>query len=204
MEEEVSGEEPARSGVGHSGTKESLDVRELFPELDLIGDEQLRDAVVAVWEELWDQSPYVRLADVPTSTKILYPQVKHCQGIVKGALALADVWEQVHGTVLDRDVLVAAALLMDVSKLVETELDLDARPVATAIGRALPHAVYGAHVALAHGVPLAVVHVMAAHSPNGGKSPGSLEAHLLDWVDQADISGFGYDIWSRRVLHYQP
>lgn len=184
--------------------KQELDLAALFPELALIGDEGLRRAVVAVWEELWAASAYERLEEVPTSTKISYPQVKHCQGIVKGALALAAVWEEVHGTTLDRDVLVAAALLMDVSKLVETEPGPDGRPVASEVGRALPHAVYGAHVALAHGVPLAVAHVMTAHSPNGGKSPGSLEAHLLDWVDQADISGFGFDIWSRRVLHFQP
>lgn len=184
--------------------KEELDLAVLFPELQLIVDADLRAAVAAVWNELWAQSSYDRLEDVPTSTKIPYPQVKHCQGIAKGALALAEVWEGVHGVVVDRDVLIAGALLMDVSKLVETEPGPEGRPVPTAIGRALPHAVYGAHVALGFGVPLAVVHIMTAHSPNGGKSPASLEAHLLDWVDQADISGFGHDIWARRVVHYQP
>ncbi|MDA8398986.1 MAG: hypothetical protein M0008_02895 [Actinomycetota bacterium] len=206
-EGDVGGTEAPPSGpeaVALNGTKEGLDVRGLFPEVDLIADEQLRNAVVAVWEELWVQSAYIRLADVPTSTRIPYPQVKHCQGIVKGALAIAEVWESVHGVVLDRDVLVAGALLMDVSKLVETEPGLDQHPVASAIGRALPHAVYGAHTALNHGVPLSVAHIITAHSPNGGKTPGSAEAHLLDWVDQADISGAGYDIWARRVLHYQP
>lgn len=184
--------------------KETLNLVEVFPELELIADADLRAAVGAVWQELWAQSPYDCLEDVPTSTKIQYPQVKHLRGIVKGALALAAVWEEVHGAVIDRDVLIAGALLMDVSKLVETEPGPDGRPVPTTIGRALPHAVYGAHVALACGVPLAVVHIMTAHSPNGGKSPMGIEAHLLDWVDQADISAFGHDIWTRRVVHYQP
>ncbi len=185
-------------------TKTALDLRMHFPELDQISDPALCEAVLATWDQLWQESPYERLDDVPTSTKIPYSQLRHCQGIVKGALALAGVWEAVHGTVLDHDILIAGALLMDVSKLVETQRDADGTIKATDIGRSLPHAVYGAHVALNHGVPLPIIHILTAHSPNGGKSPGTPEAHLLDWVDQADISGFGADIWTRRVLHYQP
>jgi hypothetical protein len=184
--------------------KDELHLIELFPELDLIQDSALRHAVEQTWIQLWEQSTYEHLNDVPTSTKIPYPQILHCQGIVKGALALASVWQEVHGTVLDQDVLIAAAMLMDVSKLVETVRDADGTIRASEIGQTFPHAVYGAHIALNLGVPLPVVHVMVAHSPNGGKSPGTPEAHLLDWVDQADISGFGFTIWTRRVLHYQP
>jgi hypothetical protein len=185
-------------------TKEPLDLLAHFPELDLIKDAELRAAVQATWQQLWQESGYEQIEDVPTSVKIPYSQLRHCQGIVKGALALAAVWEQVHGAVLDHDVLIAGALLMDASKLVETELAGDGTFRATQIGRSLPHSVYGAHVAMNHGVPLPVLHILTAHSPNGGKSPATIEAHLLDWVDQADISGFGYDIWTRRVLHYQP
>jgi hypothetical protein len=185
-------------------SKESLDLEAYFPELAQIQDADLRASVAATWQQLWQESPYEKLENVPTSVKIPYSQLKHCQGIVKGALALAAVWEQVHGTVLDHDVLIAGALLMDASKLVETEPGPDDTFRPTQIGRALPHSVYGAHVAMNNGVPLPVTHILTAHSPNGGKAPATLEAHLLDWVDQADISGFGFDIWTRRVLHYQP
>jgi hypothetical protein len=185
-------------------SKEQIDVHAIFPELDLISDPSLRTAVVEVWEHIWGMSDYERVEDVPVSLKIDYPQIKHCQGIVRGAMALAPVWEEVHGVRFDRDVLIAAALLMDVSKFVENRPRPEGGSEQTELGRALPHAVYAAHLALEKGLPLSIVHVLTSHSPNGGKAPNTPEAHLLDWVDQADISAFGFDIWTRKVMHYQP
>lgn len=181
-----------------------LDLEALFPELALVSDAGLRDAIVAVWQRLWQESLHDRLEDVPVSTKIAYPQIKHCQAIVKVALAAAAALEQVHETRFDRDVLIAGALLMDASKLVETRPGPDGTVVQSDLGRLLPHALYAAHLALEHGVPLEVIHVIVAHSPNGGKAPVTAEARLLDWVDQLDISAFGHEIWTRKVVHYQP
>jgi hypothetical protein len=184
--------------------KQPLDLDALFPELALLAESSLRRAVEEIWQQLWLESPHARLEDVPVSTRIHYPQIKHCQAIVKVALAAADALEQVHDTRFDRDTLIAAALLMDVSKLVETRPGPDGGVVATDLGRLLPHALYAAHLALDRGVPLAVVHVISAHSPNGGKAPVTAEARLLDWVDQLDITGFGHEIWTRKVVHFQP
>lgn len=183
--------------------KEPLALATLFPEIDLIRDANLRAAVVKIWERLWEQSEYERVGDVPVSLKIPYPQVKHAQGVVRAALATADVFEAVHGRKFDRDVLIAGALLMDVSKLVETRPS-GAGYAATELGRRLPHATIAAHLALELGVSLAVVHVITAHSPNGGKAPSTPECQLLDWLDQADISAAGHEIWARKVNHFQP
>lgn len=184
--------------------KERIDVAALFPELALIADAGLRAAVVEIWDELWAMSEYDRLLDVPVSVKIDYPQLKHAQGVAAGAVAVADAWERVHGIRFDRDVLIAGALLIDVSKLVETRRGPDGKATYTELGRALPHATYAAHAALRRGVRLDVIHCILSHSPNGGKAPHSVEAQLLDWLDQADISAFGFDIWTRKVMHYQP
>ena len=113
------------------------------------------------------------------------------------------MWEELYQCAIDRDVLIAGALLMDVSKLVETRPGKDG-PERTEIGTSLPHAIYSAHLALQLGVPLSVVHIITAHSPNGGKAPVTLECQILDWIDQADISAAGFQIWSRRVDHFQP
>ena len=184
--------------------KEILDLDGLFPELGQIADPSLRRAVVEIWDELWAMSEYERLLDVPVSVKIDYPQVRHAQGVVAAAVAVADVWERVHGVELDRDVLIAGALLIDVSKLVETRRGPDGKATYTELGRALPHATYAAHAALNRGVRLDIVHCILSHSPNGGKAPHTVEAQILDWLDQADISAFGFDIWTRKVMHYQP
>jgi hypothetical protein len=184
--------------------KQPLDLQALFPELAAIGDARLRAAVHTIWQEFWQQSEFAELEAVPVSQKIDYPQIRHCQGIVKAALAVADVWESVHKVRFDRDVLIAGALLMDVSKLVETRPGRTSKYESTDIGRALPHAFYAAHRALDLGVPLPIVHIITAHSPNGGKAPATPECRLLDWIDQADISAFGHHIWTRKVMHFQP
>lgn len=184
--------------------QEKIDVEELFPELALLGDPALRTAIIEIWQELWALSDYDRLIDVPVSVKIDYPQLKHARGVVASAIAVADVWEREHGTKLDRDVLIAGALLIDVSKLVETRRDSDGEIGYTELGKALPHATYAAHAALNKGVRMDVIHCILSHSPNGGKAPQTVEAQILDWLDQADISAFGFHIWARKVTHYQP
>jgi len=185
-------------------TKQPLDLDALFPELSQIRDVGLREAVVAIWQELWQRSAYQRIDDVPVSSSIDYPQVKHARGVLRAALAVAPIWEEVHGVHFDRDVLIAGALLMDVSKMVESGRDAGGKPAKTEVGRLLPHATLAAHLAMQHGVPLPVVHVITCHSPNGGKAPATHEAELLDSLDQADIAAFGHTIWTRKVMHWQP
>ena len=183
--------------------KAPLNLVELIPEVSAIQSADLRSMVEEIWNALWADSLYEDVMDVPVSATIDYPQVKHCQGIVRSALAAASAFEQVHDVTFDRDLLIAGALLMDVGKLVEIKPG-PSGPARTEIGRLLPHAAYVAHVALAKGAPLELVHIIMCHSPNGGKAPETLECKLLDSLDQADIGVFGFDIWSRKVVHFQP
>jgi hypothetical protein len=185
-------------------SRQPLPLDDLFPELGEIADPNLRQAVVEIWDELWAMSAYERIEDVRVSLKINYEQLKHTQGVLRAALACADIWSDVHGARFDRDTLIAGALLMDASKLVETEPDPNGGHRAASLGLHLPHATYVAHLALTRGVPIEVVHVITCHSPNGGKAPRTPEAKLLDWIDQADISAFGHEIWTRKVHHFQP
>lgn len=178
-------------------------LHEIVPEIDQIGDVALRDAVVAIWDRVCEESPWDDIEGVPVSMKIRYPQVRHTQGVVRGVLALADVWREVHGVEVDRDHLIAAAVLIDVGKLVEMAPTPDGVE-RTPLGNLLSHASYVLHLGLLHEVPLEVLHIVATHSPNGGKEPATLEAKLIDRVDQADLDAFCPDVWTRRVVHYQP
>jgi hypothetical protein len=102
-------------------TKAELDVDELLPELHLIEDAELRDKVRAIWQELWSESKFEALEDIPISPKVPAPHLPHNRCVVTMALAMADALERFHGIKLDRDMLVAAGLLQDVSKLVEMQ-----------------------------------------------------------------------------------
>jgi hypothetical protein len=180
--------------------KERLDTSALFPQLALVTDGRLRDDVDAIWQELWRMSSFTAIEDVWVDPAIEYPQIRHQQALVRTALELAATYEQLHGTTYDRDVLIAGALLADVSKLVEFEL-VDGRCVRSPLGSRLPHATYAVHMALARGVALEVVHIIASHSPFSPTRPATREAQLVYWLDQADLTAFGDPIWTRRVTH---
>jgi len=184
-------------------TKDALDLASTFPELNEIVDDGLRRAVATVYERLWAKSAYERLADVPVAVLWDYPAVKHTQAMVRLALAAARIFEQVHGAKLDRDHLIAGALLMEAANLVEFRPKPGGGTETTEIGRAGPHGWLAANLALEAGAPMPVVHIVLAHSPNSGKAPNTPEAQLLHWVCQASVNSFRRDAWTRKVMHYQ-
>ena len=106
----------------------------------------------AVWQDLWQQSAWNSLEDLPSSPDFPVPHVPHNRSVIQMALAVADAFERFHGVVVDRDVLVAAGLLQDVSKLVEYGLE-DGKVILTELGRTYPHSFWAAHTALARGLP---------------------------------------------------
>lgn len=186
-----------------AGAKERLVLTEVFPELDDIAEPRLRGSVGAVWERFWVMSAYDRLADVPVALKWEYPCLKHARAIVQMAVAAARVFEEAHGTTLDRDTLLAGAMLMEVSNLVEFRPKAGGGTEFTEIGSAGTHGWYAANVALELGVPFPVVHIVLSHSPNSGKPPATAEAQLLHWICQASVSAFRRDAWTRKVMHHQ-
>jgi hypothetical protein len=176
-----------------------LELAELLPEIDLIQDEDLRGKVSAVWQDVWQESLFERLEDLPIGPKIPYPHLPHNRAVVAMAVAMADAVEHFHGVAVDRDVMLAAALLQDVSKLVEM------RPAGdgveqTEIGRSFQHAFWAAHKAAEHGLPLAVCEIVLNHTPDAPGLPRTLEGKILWYADQLDvIAAFG-DRWVKQLF----
>ena len=180
--------------------KKPIDVADLFPELSQICDEQLRGKVVAVWDELWQQSAWDDINAVPTSTDIPYPHVPHNRSVVAMALAVADTFERIHGVKLNRDYLIAGALLQDASKLVEYRPGPGGGAEPSDIGRAYPHAFWGAHVAIGKGLPTPIVHIILNHTPTSVRFPDSLEGKILYYVDQLDVLAIHTDRWRKELF----
>ncbi len=180
--------------------KEPIEVAALFPEVGDIGDAKLREAVVATWQELWAMSPWTRIEEVPTSTEIPYPTLPHNRCVLEMALAVADAFARHHGVKVNRDHLIAAAILQDASKVVEFAPGRDGKAVPTALGRDYPHAFWAAHVALRHGIPDAIAHVLLTHTPQAAKFPATLEGKILYYVDQIDVIGIYKDRWRKELF----
>ncbi len=100
-----------------------LGVRESLPEIALIADEGLREKVVEVHALALAETGYRRIEDIPPSGVPESPRMRrgtqadHYRGVATMAVGMADGLEQVMGDVgIDRDVLIAAALVHDVGK----------------------------------------------------------------------------------------
>lgn len=180
--------------------KKPIDVAALFPEIHEIRDVALREKVIAVWEELWARSEWTDIALVPISLEIRYPHVPHNRAVLAMALAAAEAYAKFHGVEVDQDHLIAAGLLQDASKLVETRPGPNGEPVLSKIGRTYPHAFWGAHVALQKGVSDPIVHIILNHTSDSPTFPASLKGKILYYVDQLDVLAVHKDRWRKHLM----
>jgi hypothetical protein len=183
---------------GQDATARIVDLDALLPEIGLIGDPGLREKVRRVWQALWARSEFEDFAAVPTSGEIAYPNLPHMRCVVALALGIAESFERFHGVKVNRDVLVAACLLQDASKVVEYRPKPGGGIEKTPIGKAVPHAFEAARVALEHDIPLDVVHIIATHSPQAPRFPTSLEGKIIYYADQLDVIAIHGDHWVKE------
>lgn len=168
-------------------------IEKLLPEINLIRDESIRLKVKAVWEEalgfrgwtadILSRIPFTLLAD---NVKITF--LEHVRAVCRICLACDEVLEEIHGdrrTVVNRDYLIAGALLADVGKLLEYEI-VDGKAVKSEYGKSLRHPFSGVGLAFKHGLPAEVMHVIATHSKEGEgeqRSPEAIIFHHADFID---------------------
>ena len=181
-------------------SKQPLNLAQIFPELALVTDVATRTGVEAVWEELWQLSSWESIDEVPSSPDFPYPHVRHNRAVLTMALAVADAFEHFHGVVVDRGMLVAAGLLQDASKMVEYCLDADGTVTYSEVGKLYPHGFWGAHLALKHGLPDLVCHIILNHTPQSAKFPIPLEGKILYYVDQIDVLAIHKDRWRKELF----
>lgn len=173
-------------------------IRALFPEVERIDDPALRRAVIDIWLELAGETAWERFEDIPKNLKEEKHMtlVGHVQGVTKTALAMAGVVERHHGLAIDRDLLIAACLLHDITKPLESAPDPGGAPTGgaaapariTEFGAKIQHGVYGAHKIWAKNPPKApeLAHLVITHTRASATRSKSPEAALLfyaDWVD---------------------
>jgi 7,8-dihydroneopterin 2',3'-cyclic phosphate phosphodiesterase len=166
--------------------KTSHAVMESFPRLREIADPGLREKVCRAWLDAWQASGYDRLEDAsqwePAREALGISNVAHTNGVVECALAMADSLQNSQSLSIDRDVLIAAAVLHDLDKIRLFHAE-GGRP--TELGRRIGHVLAGVHMALAADLPVAVVHAIAAHSPTYSTvAPQTPEAVILRHADK--------------------
>jgi len=165
----------------------------LLPETNEIRDTDLREKVIACWqeaisfrgwtEELLRNIPFTLLAE---NVKITF--IDHVRAVCRMCIAVDGVLDDVHAdrkTPVNRDYLIAGALLADVGKLLEFEI-VDGQPVKSDYGKHIRHPFSGVGLAFKHGLPSEVMHIIATHSKEGigeKRSPESIIFHHADFID---------------------
>lgn len=165
----------------------------LLPEVKEIKNDNLQNQVIACWEEAiefrgWSEEllrniPFTLLAENVTITFI-----DHVRAVCRICMACNDVLDEIHGknkTPVNRDYLIAGALLADAGKLLEYEI-VDGKPVKSDYGKHIRHPFSGVGLAFKHGLPSEVMHVIATHSKEGQgekRLPESIIFHHADFID---------------------
>lgn len=163
-------------------------VEHAFPEIDRIEDDELREGVISAWVMAIEETGVTDLESLPwlppEQARLDLPDetlVAHVRDVVAGSVALAESLLETRGegVALSMDLVVAGALVHDVSKPYEYDGGEE-----TEIGRLLGHPHFGVHVVAEAGLPVAVQHVALAHSHRTAIEPATLEAELVTRVDQ--------------------
>lgn len=168
-----------------------MNIKQLWPELDWIQDEDLRSKTARTWELALERSVLTPedLQTIPFTLlcgpdlKVTFMDHKRC--VVHIAKAAGEkCTEFFRGDLpVDMDVVIAGAILADVGKLLEYVLDDDGRAVQGTYGKYLRHPFSGVSLAEECGVPPEVCHIIAAHAGEGNMVKRSTEAYIVHHAD---------------------
>ena len=162
---------------------ERRDIEKYFTELTWIQEKDLRKKVIDVWKMAADRGGWNQLQEIPFT--LLFEGsgllVDHTKRITKLA------WNVVNARSenLNKDYLIAGALLHDVGKLLEYEMRAG-KIVKSAYGEKTRHPAAGAQLAEECNLPKEVIHIIAAHSHEGdsmNRTPEAIIVHHCDFID---------------------
>ncbi len=163
----------------------------LWPELYWIEDKALRDSTANTWALALEKSVLTvdDLNRIPF-TLLCGPDLKvtfmdHKRSVVHIARDAGNKMnEMYHGELpVDMDVLIAGAILADVGKLLEYELDANGVAIQGDYGKYIRHPFSGVSLAEQCGVPASVCHIIAAHAHEGDLVKRTTEAYVVHHAD---------------------
>jgi len=172
------------------------DILMLVPELEKISDSELQEKTIKVWEEALKRGGWriEDLSEMPFTLLIENTSVniiEHTRAVTLCCGEIAGVMKEVYEekVSINRDYLLAGALLHDVGKLLEYKKS-DDRFVKSKAGKLLRHPISGAALASSFGLPEEVVHIIAVHSKEGDGVRRSIEAVIVNHADFVNFDVF--------------
>ena len=172
------------------------DVLRIWPEIEWIKDNDLRQKVTAAWA--WAIENSVLSADdlekIPFSLLIKDCKVtfmNHKRTCVQLAVDIAKRMQANFGDeiAIDMDILTAGAILIDVGKLLEYEI-VDGKLSTSAAGKLVRHPFSGVGIAQRFDLPPEVLHIIATHSKEGDLGKHTVESIIVHHADFVSFEPF--------------
>jgi len=167
------------------------EIKKLWPELEWISDPDLRAKTARTWELALERSvlsaddlnriPFTLLCG--PDMKVTFMDHKRCVVHVarEAGLKMNEFFR--NELPVNMDVLIAGAILADVGKMLEYELDANGTAVQGKYGQYLRHPFSGVSLAEECGVPPEVCHIIAAHAHEGDLVKRTTEAYIVHHAD---------------------
>jgi putative nucleotidyltransferase with HDIG domain len=167
------------------------EVYELWPELKWIKEEQLQYKTAQTWQLAIDRSVLTpkELYKIPF-TLLAGPDLKvsfiaHKRAVVhiayESGLKMIEFFKD--ELPVNMDVLIAGAILADVGKLLEYELDDKGNAVQSQYGKYIRHPFSGVSLAEECDIPPEVCHIIATHAGEGDMVKRTTEAYIVHHAD---------------------
>lgn len=166
-------------------------ISKLWPELEWINDQSLKEKTARTWEIALERSvlkpedleviPFTLLCG--PDLKVSFMEHKRC--VVHIAKASGEKINEFFEDDLpvNMDILISGAILVDVGKLLEYELDENGKSVQGKYGQYLRHPFSGVSLAEECGLPPEVCHIIAAHANEGDLVKRTTEAYIVHHAD---------------------
>ena len=173
-------------------------IAELFPSIRNIKNKSLREKVAAVWNEAittgcggkgWTFAELRAVKFTLLAGDINMTFVEHLNSCARQCTAIADVLKKSFrcSIPIQRDYLIAGALLAGVGKPLEYDKDTSGNVIQGKFGQQVRHPFSGVALAYKHGVPGEVLHIIATHSHEGDKVERSIESNIFHHADFVDF-----------------
>ncbi|OQY35786.1 MAG: phosphohydrolase [Anaerolineaceae bacterium 4572_5.2] len=168
-----------------------MNINQLWPELAWIENPNLRQKTTRTWELALERSVLTAedLHRIPFTLKA-GPDMKvsfmaHKRAVVHVAKESALKMIEFFGDDLpiEMDTVISGAILCDVGKLLEYELDENGESFQGAYGKYLRHPFSGVSLAEECGVSAKVCHIIAAHAAEGNLIKRTTEAYIVHHAD---------------------
>lgn len=170
------------------GVREEIETT--FSELKRIEDEAIRTGVVDAWELAASENDI----EDPNSFPWFGPYqealglgdemlVDHVRDVTAAAIGLAEGLASRRSVALDMDVVIAGALLHDVSHFGEFDGTRWSER-----GRLLGHPYYGLYVVWHANLPVELEHIVLSHTPHTVVKPATIEAEVVSQADAATVN----------------